>query len=108
MARKRSWSPPRRSAHLQLPAAPSLSQSLPHDARAEDVWAMAERTWDRATVDHVAVMKPGCTVAGCARRAGTWARCRRKPCRKVIGRCEVHQPTDPMLRARDAHEASHG
>ncbi len=69
---------------------------------------MAAATWERPThPDHLAVNKPSCTVAGCRERAATWSRCRRRPCRQVIARCPIHNPTDSMLRARDAHEASH-
>lgn len=108
MTRRRSWSPPARSAHV-LSAAPSLAQSLPADARQEDVWRLAETTW-RAwpASDHLAVRKPTCTVPRCTENAATWSRCRQKPCRQIIARCPTHNPTDPMLRARDAHEATHG
>ena len=93
MALRRTWSPPKQSAHALNPT-PSLAQYA---------GAPEPGAWSANPKDHITIWKPRCGTPGCRELAMTWGRCR---CTTTFARCHQHQPTDPVAALRRAHEVT--
>jgi hypothetical protein len=91
VARRRSWSPPKHSAHTFNPV-PSLAQYA--GAPAPGAWSADPRA-------HATIYRPLCGVPACREPAMIWTR---HNCRQFIARCHAHDPTDPFAAALAAHQ----